>query len=303
MTTQNDYAIDKAWIRKSFDHAANTYDKAAILQREVANRMLERLDYVRIAPKVILDVGSGTGYCSRALVKRFPKAKIISLDIAHGMLQFSRAQRSLLQRVRNQQSHICADAESLPLANNSIDLIWSSLSLQWCESLDSAFREFRRVLKSDGLLMFSSLGPDTLRELRTSWGEDGGQTHVSAFIDMHDVGDALMRARFADPVMDMEHIVLTYPSVNELMRDLKQLGSRNATQGRARGLTGKRQLQAMKARYERFRDHDGLLPATYEVTYGHAWIPQASQQPSSDDTGGGREFVITLDQIQKSTPR
>jgi len=175
------------------------------------------------------------------------------------------------------ESYRCGDAEDLPLADNSVDLIFSSLTLQWCGELDRAFAEFKRVLKPEGLLMFSSFGPDTLKELRESWrladmstDERNEKMHVNDFIDMHDIGDALLRAGLSDPVMDVENFTLTYSDAYQLMRELKALGAHNVANARRHSLTGKTRLKNMVSEYENFRV-DGLLPATYEVVYGHAW--------------------------------
>jgi malonyl-CoA O-methyltransferase len=176
-----------------------------------------------------------------------------------------------------------AEPHALPLAAASCDLIFSNLALPWALDLDRVFAEFRRVLKPGGALLFSTLGPDTLRELRRSWVAADGYNHVNGFLDMHDVGDALLRARLAEPVMDVERLTLTYPDVDQLLRDLKALGAGNVTAGRARGLTGKGCWRAMRAAYEQYRRADGLLPATCEVVYGHGWGPLPGQGRSRAD--------------------
>jgi len=265
--------IDKAWIRSSFDHAAERYDSVAFLQREVADRLDDRLQYIKVEPEVILDIGSGTGYSAGKLRQRYPKARIIELDIAPAMLMSSRKKQGWLSRLRRQHQYLCADAENLPLAKDSVDLVFSSLAFQWCKNHEALFNEVRRVLKPAGLLMFSSLGPDTLKELRQSWAVVDNTDHVVQFDDMHDLGDEMMRARMMGPVMDMEHLVLTYSGVKELMRDLKVLGSRNAMHSRNRGLTGKQKMTGMIQAYETMR-RDNVIPATYEVLYGHAWAPE-----------------------------
>lgn len=270
------YQIDKARVRASFDRAAGSYDAAAILQQEIRTRMLERLELVKIAPQVILDAGCGTGHASVALGKRYSGGSVISLDLALGMLQQTLAHYPLLKRILGSKRPValCADIEQLPLSDNSVDLIWSNVAIQWCNNLDQAFGEMARVLRTDGLLMFSTFGPDTLRELRVASGNE--HVHVSRFIDMHDIGDALVRAGFADPVLDVERFVLTYDDVMAVMRDLKAIGANNAAAGRARGLLGRGFLARLTAAYEQFR-HEGKLPATYEVIYGHAWKPQPKQ--------------------------
>jgi malonyl-CoA O-methyltransferase len=262
-------AIDKHQARRSFERAAVSYDEVAVLQRETAGRMLERLDYIQHSPTVILDVGSGTGEATRSLAKRYHKARVLALDFALPMLQRARRRGSWLRRPRC----ICGDAEQLPLADRSVDMIFSNAALQWCNDLDATFQEFLRVLRPEGLLMFSTYGPDTLKELRQSWAAVDGTSHVSPFPDMHDIGDAMLRAGLMNPVVDVDRMSLTYREVTDLMRDLKTLGAHNVTQGRQRGLTGKGRLQAMFRAYEQFRD-DGRLPASYEVVYGHAWAPR-----------------------------
>ncbi|MCK9531673.1 MAG: malonyl-ACP O-methyltransferase BioC [Gammaproteobacteria bacterium] len=272
----DDYQVSHRAVRHSFDQAAAAYDEAAVLQREVADRLLERLELVRLAPRRILDAGSGTGYVSTAIARRYPKAQIIALDLAHGMVCRARARFGFIARRLRHHGFVCADVERLPLAAGSVDLIVSNLALQWCNPLDVVFAEFRRVLAPGGLLMFTTFGPDTLKELRASWAAADGAVHVNAFIDMHDVGDALVQARLADPVMEREEIAVTYPRVEGLLRDLKAIGAHNMNAGRARGLTGRRRFAAMRDAYEGFR-RDDRLPATYEVIYGHAWAPTVAE--------------------------
>ncbi|NIP72394.1 MAG: malonyl-ACP O-methyltransferase BioC [Gammaproteobacteria bacterium] len=263
--------LDKGRVRRFFDAAAESYDAAAVLQHEVGRRLIERLDYVRLRPAVVLDVGAGTGVTTAELGRRYRRSRLLALDLSPRMLQRARRRAPWFRR----QGHLVGDAQRLPLAGGCCDLVFSNLTLQWCERLEAALAEFRRVLRPGGLLMFTTFGPDTLQELRRSWAAADGYSHVSAFPDMHDVGDALLRARFADPVMDTERFTLTYPTVARLVQDLRAWGARNATQGRARGLTGRRRARAMAEAYEGFR-RDGVLPATYEVVYGHAWVPEAA---------------------------
>lgn len=269
------YKIDKARVRASFDRAASTYDAAAVLQAEVRARMLDRLDLVRISPQLILDAGCGTGHASVALGRRFKHARVISLDIALGMLKQTARKQNPVQRLLGlgRQNQVCADIEQLPLVSQSVQLLWSNLAIQWCNDLDSAFTEAHRVLQTEGLLMFSTFGPDTLKELRQASSADPGHVHVSRFIDMHDIGDAIVRAGFSAPVLDVERFTLTYDDVISVMRDLKAIGAHNAADGRARGLLGKGFLQQLTENYEQFRS-GGKLPATFEVVYGHAWKPE-----------------------------
>ena len=278
------FDIDLAAVRRSFDRAARSYDEAAALQAEVRGRLLERLDYVALEPGVILDVGCGTGHSSRALKDRFPRARVIALDIAEGML----AEAGKRQSWRRRFARVCGDAARLPLAGGSVDLVFSNLTLQWCPDLDAAFAEFRRVLRPRGLLNFTTFGPGTLAELREAWAQADGHTHVSRFADMHELGDGLVRTGLAEPVMDVERLTLTYADVLGLMRDLKAIGARNAAMSRSRGMTGRGRLQAMQAAYETRRT-GGVLPATYEVVFGQAWGPAG--EPSRAHRDG--EFRIS----------
>ena len=276
---QDSYTLDKARVRASFDRAARSYDAAAILQKEVRERMLARLDYIKVAPQTILDAGAGTGHASRALAARYSGSHVVKLDLALGMLRQSATPEPWWRRfVRQPQVAVCGDIEQLPLASGSVDMIWSSLAIQWCNDLDAAFSGMARVLGSDGLLMFSTFGPDTLKELRSATAVDPDHVHVSRFIDMHDIGDALVRNGFTAPVLDVEHFVMTYDDVLGVMRDLKAIGAHNAAQGRRRGLEGKGFLRQLTERYERFREN-GKLPATFEVVYGHAWKSASTGLP------------------------
>ena len=282
------YHIDKARVRASFGRAASSYDAAAILQKQVREEMLSRLDWVTLNPETILDAGCGTGAASHALRKRYAGAQVLSMDFALAMLQKTR-ERGFFARLlmqfkgligRPRHHLLCADLEQLPLANNSVDLLWSNLAMQWCNDLDATFSECQRVLRPQGLLMFSTFGPDTLKELRAASHAYPGVTSVSRFIDMHDIGDALIRAGFSAPVLDVERYTLTYDDIKSLMRDLKSIGAHNATDGRARGLLGRGFLAKLAAAYEAYRVA-GKLPATYEVVYGHAW--RAEDKPALAD--------------------
>ncbi len=291
-----EFTINKSWTRKSFDNAAKKYDEAAVLQRAVVDHLFESLASINYAPEIILDLGSGTGYCARGLSQIFKKSSVINLDMALGMLVYAKKQRSIMNRLRRSQLFLCADAESISLADNSVDLVFSSLAFQWSNDPDRLFQECYRVLKPGGLLMFSTLGPDTLKELRKSWAHADNKTHVSPFIDMHDLGDALMRSGLVNPVMETENITLTYQTVSKLMQDLKQIGSRNATAGRSIGLTGKNTLRAMTQAYEAFRK-DGSLPASYEIVYGHAWVPEKKRHSFQGKEHLGLPISIPIKKI------
>lgn len=259
--------LDKRDLRAAFARAATTYDTAAVLQREIADRLIARLDLIKQPPTRILDAGCGTGYCARALSQRYRRAAVAGVDIAAPMVQRARAHAGWFGTKR----FFCGDIEALAVANASFDLVVSNLTLQWCDP-ERALAEFARVLTPGGLLMFTSFGPDTLKELRQAWRAVDDAPHVHTFIDMHDLGDALVRAGFADPVMDVEQFTLTYDRVTDVLRDLKRLGAHNAAADRSRGLMGKSRFAQFSAAYDAQR-RDGRIPATYEAVYGHAWAP------------------------------
>ncbi|HET8608383.1 MAG TPA: malonyl-ACP O-methyltransferase BioC [Burkholderiales bacterium] len=271
----DDLLVDKRRMRQAFDRAAGDYDAAAVLQHEVCRRMLGRLDYIKHEPALIVDAGCGTGNALPGLRERYRKAAIVALDIAPAMLRRARARlpRRLLRFGAAAAHAVCGDIEQLPLKSAAAGMVWSSLALQWVNDAETAFAEIARVLAPGGLLMFSTLGPDTLKELRAAYDAADAHRHVNRFIDMHDLGDMLLAAGFADPVMDMEYVTLTYTDVRALMRDLKAIGARNALYGRPPGLSGKAALTAVARGYESLR-RDGRLPATFEVVYGHAWMSQ-----------------------------
>lgn len=270
-------AIDKRQLRRSFEKAAAGYDAAAVLQHEVCRRMLSRLDYIKCEPAAILDAGTGTGNVIAALRKRYPRAAIYALDIALAMVRRAQARVPWWRRLAGGGVlPICGDLERLPLRAGATGMVWSNLALQWVDAPQHAFAELRRVLAPGGLLMFSTFGPDTLKELRQSYQVTDRYNHVNRFIDMHDLGDMLLHAGFAEPVMDMELVTLTFADVRALMRDLKAIGAHNVTAGRRRGMTSRAALEAVERNYETLR-RDGRLPATFEVVYGHAWSPAAAK--------------------------
>ncbi len=286
---------DKRDIRAAFEASADRYDAVAVVQREVGSRLLERLDVLKMVPTSILDLGSGTGQCTRALSQRYPEARIVAIDLAEAMVSHTRRRFSWWQRRRKKHAFVSGDAENLPFADNSFDMLFSNLTVQWCNDLEQTFREFRRVLKPGGVLFYTTLGPDTLQELRASWAVVDERVHVNAFLDLHDVGDAMLHAGLAEPVMDMEHITLTYRDGMTLMRDLKELGAHNINPGRHSGLTGRGKLRAVLDAYEQFRNRDKVLPATYEVIYGHAWRAEQERDPQPAHDG---EVVISLEHFR-----
>ncbi len=261
--------LDKAKARRSFEQAAAGYDGVAVLQHEIGRRMLERLSFMRVSPERVVDLGCGTGLTTEALLKLYPKSQLVALDFSMAMLQRTRRRGRWLRRPRC----LCADLDALPLASGSCDLVFANAALQWSSDPASAFRDFQRVLRPGGLVIFTSFGPDTLVELRAAWADADEQPHVHGFIDMHDYGDMLVQAGFADPVMDVERMTLTYREPIQLMREIRAIGASNATQQRHRGLLGRERFARACRAYERFRDAEGRLPASYEVIHGHAWVP------------------------------
>ena len=280
--------LDKNAIRSSFDRAAPSYDQHAVLQREIESRLLERLEFQRLEPSMILDLGCGTGSASRTLTGQFPQAGVIALDWAPAML----AKVGAGQITRNGLNTLCADMHSLPLAARSTDLIFSSLALQWSYDLPAVFSEFRRIMKADAMLVFTCFGPDTLYELKQAWRAVDDLPHVNDYPDMHDIGDELLAAGFREPVMDTERLTLEYPDVMSLMHELKGIGAHNVASQRSHGLTGKTGLKNMLQAYEPFR-RGGRYPASYEIIYGTAFAPRDGQ-PLKTAEGDVATFSVDM---------
>ena len=269
MDLLNPPRLDKLSVKKSFDRAAKSYDRAAILHEEVLTRLLQRFDYIRHQPALVIDVGCGTGMGIAGLKKRYPDSKIVGLDLAFSMLLESKKQFGLLHRKRV----VNADMEKMPFADGIFDLMFSNLALQWANDLGAAFKEFARIGRSGGLFMFSSFGPGTLHELRESWSEIDQKPRVHQFIDMHDIGDALMASGFSQPVVDTETIRLEYQEFGQLLGDLKNTGASNADKNRSRGLLTPAKLKRLEDNYRRLGYEQGKFIASYELVYGHAWLP------------------------------
>lgn len=281
--------FDRQAIQRSFGRAASDYEQHAWLQREVRSRLYERLDDMRVAPQRIVDLGCGSGAGAAELKQRYRQAEVIGVDIAAAMCRETHKQ----SRWRRPVYAIQADARAIPLAANSADLMIANLALQWVDDLPAVLNGVRRILKPDGMLLFSTFGPDTLMELRQAWATVDDQPRVSSFVDQHIIGDLLLSTGFRDPVMDCDRITATYSDVDILMRDLKVIGAHNAQTGRPRGLTGKHKLNAMRKAYATFRDpNNGQLPATWEVVYATAWGPQDGQPMRNPEGGETASFSI-----------
>jgi malonyl-CoA O-methyltransferase len=284
--------LDNARVRAGFDRASPAYDTAAVLDAQVRSELLDRLSLFKLQPAVALDLGAGTGVGARALRDAYRGALVIALDAAPGMLREARRKSGVFRKF----VRVCADAAALPLATASVDLVFSSLMLPWCSDLKKPLAEARRVLKPGGLFALSTFGPDTLKELRAAWAQADDYSHVNRFLDLHDVGDALVHAGFAEPVLDVERVELTYPDTFALMRGLKATGSQNATRARPRGLTGRARLDKMRAAYETFRRGE-RLPASFEVLYATAW--GAANEPLASVIDG--EARIPVSSIRRRT--
>ena len=254
-------------LAESFSRAARRYDAAAVLQQEIGRRLISRLDLFTMTIKTVMDLGAGTGHFTQKLKDAYPGTTMLAVDFSEGMLAYLQLQED----PSDQLDFVCADAACLPFASKTVDLVFSNLMLQWCPDLTVVFKEVQRVLKPGGLFLFSSLGPDTLDELRQSWAQVDSHAHVNRFLDMHDMGDALLASHFLNPVMDREYMTVTYKKVAGLLSDLRDLGANQVIGDRREGFLGKALYQKFLQAYEVFRGKDGLLPATYEVIYGHAW--------------------------------
>ena len=288
----SDFQLDRRQVRRHFGDAATTYEQHDALQREVQTHLLERLTFYLDTPQRVLDVGAGTGLGSALLKRRYPKAEVIALDLALPMLRAAKRHSSWLKPFER----ICAEASALPLADHSIDVLYSNLCFQWVDDLPALFGECMRVLKPGGFMVFSSFGPDTLMELRAAWAAADQQAHVSRFLDMHDVGDAMLAAGLRDPVLDVFRYTLTYSEPRKLLEELQGLGATNADRARSRGLTGKARYQRMLAAYEAQRT-DGRIPATWEVVGAHAWGPPMGQPRRV----GGKEIAsFSVDKLRGS---
>lgn len=278
--------VDGRQVARRFSRIAASYPQGDFFVREVDRRMQERLDYVRLTPQRIVDLGCSRGASLSGLQARFPAARLFGLDVSADMLRPAAAGRPSWQRWlglgKAGDLRIQGRAEQLPLASGSIGLFWSNLLLHWLDHPLPALREAQRCLEVGGLLMFSTLGPDTLRELRSAFAD--GYAHTQRFTDMHDLGDMLVECGFSDPVMDMEVITLTYDSVDALFAELRAAGSSCAMKARRHGLTGPRRLAEVRAAYEALRS-EGRLPASFEVIYGHAWKTAPRQ------TADGRAII------------
>jgi malonyl-CoA O-methyltransferase len=291
------FSIDRRAVMRAFNRAAPDYESAARLERQVRTDLLDRLQFFPLKPAQVLDLGAASCESTRQLHQRFPRAQVLAIDIAEAMLRAAPKARWPWQRAGF--SRVCADAAVLPLRAQSVDLIFSNLMLQWCDRPQRVFEEFVRVLKPGGLLLFSTFGPDTLGELRAAWAAADAGSHVSLFADMHELGNGLMHAGLAEPVLDVEHHRLHYADARALMRRLKLLGAHNAAHDRARGLTGRHHLDRMLSAYEGMRDEKGL-PATFEVISGAAFADDGSSHAGRHNRRDKGEFSVPVNAIRNA---
>ena len=277
------FKIDQNSFKRALKMAARTYDDVSAVPKAVANRLLDRLDFIRLKPICVIDIGARTGYTTQRLEQRYPKAVVVGLDFNISILTI----KTVFSKM------IVGEYTVLPLLDRSVDLIFSNLTFQWSKNLQKTLQECYRVLRPGGLLLFSTVGPDTLRELRTSF-SDSAHYHVHPFYDMHDIGDVLAQLHFVNPVMDTDHLIVYYSSVSQLIKDLKQLGAQNASQDRLRGLMGKNRWKKMLMNYENWREKSGSLPATVEIIFGHAFGAENSVSENLKS-----EVTISVDKITR----
>ena len=276
--------VSRRRLRALHGQAARTFAQADFLHRRLREELLSRLDFVALEPRRVLDLGCGPGAAFAGLEGHFPDASLIGIDHAPAMLQAAGATRAL---------QLCGDAHRLPLPDGSIDLVFCNLTLAYCPDPVPVLAEIRRVLAEPGLVLFSTLGPDTLVELREAWAPLGDHTHIVRFPDMHDLGDLVVRAGLAEPVLDRESLTLSYPNLAALRAELRAVGSINRTAGRNQGLTGREKGRRMLSALEPCRDADGRLSLTVEVVCGQGWAGAPAGRRA------GPETSVPVDQITR----
>ena len=278
----------KTEICNAFNAHARSYAKAARVQHEIGERLIERLDYLMINPRFVLDLGCGDGFFSARLKHRYPDAVVVGLDIAYQML----CQSKKRQGWRRKWGLVNADMSALPFPSGLFDLVFSNQVMHWANAMPPLMNELNRVMNTHGCLMFSTLGPDTFRELRQAFATVSPFAHINAFTDMHDVGDCLLAHDFLEPVMDMEMLTAHYESLPKLLNGLKAQGSKNMNPARNNGLTGRSLFQRLNEAFLPHCTSSGRYPLSYEVVYGHAW--KGAQRRLKN----GVETVVSLDEMK-----
>ena len=277
--------IDPHKVKRSFARAAGSFDGADFLQTEVRNRLLDRLKWLRLEPERVLDLGAGTGRALPGLAAHFPAAELIALDLTEDMLRVAARREGVSPLL------ICGNASRLPLADASVDVVFSSLMIHWSTSLDSLFAEVRRVLRYPGVFSFATLGPGSFRELREAWQAVDDGAHVMPFPEMTALGTGLLRAGLAEPVIDVETLTICYQDLRQLTSDLRGTGTTNPNSSRSRGLTGRRSWARLEAAYSKLRDANGALPVTLEMVFGSVWAKPTAQTGSQLlDAGSSRSI-------------
>lgn len=275
-------------IQANFSKAAKDYSAHAKVQQEIGRRLMQRFDYYKLKPERALDLGAGTGYFSQQLKKRFNQCQVVAFDLSESMLK--KIKKGILKPV----SRVKGCMTRLPFKTNSYDIVFANQVIHWHADYLTLFKEIARVLKPSGVFVFSTLGPDTFIELKQAWAEVDEYQHAYSFVDMHLLGDALLKAGMAEPVVDMEYLTARYQEIKTLARDLKAQGVQHNTSRARQGLTTPSQWSAFSNAYDKYRDEDGLLPLSYEVIYGQAW-GQALQQSLS----ANGEVVVPIAQLKK----
>lgn len=279
----------KKEICKAFNLHANEYLQAAKVQQAIGEHLFERLDFLKMQPLNVLDLGCGPGLFTKQLKRRYRDAHVIGVDFAHQMLQCAQKKQGWLRT----SSFVNADMAQLPFKDAQFDLVFSNQVIHWASSLPELFREVNRILRPGGCFMFSTLGPDTFLELRQAFKQADSRAHVNDFLDMHDVGDCLVKEAFVDPVMDMDNLTALYPSLSTLLKTLKAQGVRNVHANRNPGLTGKKSWSVFEAAMRMYMTENNKIPLTYEVVYGHAW--KGLQRRTSQ----GIEAYFPIQQLKK----
>ena len=264
--------VSKKDVQASFSNAAASYDQAAVVQNEILERLLERLEVLDHSLTPLLDLGSGTGLAARRLAVNTGWQEHIAVDISEKMLAYARNKLG-------KYNCVCADAESLPFTENSFGTVVSASTLQWCNDVEQSFADVLRILKAGGLFLFSTFGPATLSEMKACFNRIDANPHVNTFIDMHVLGDLLAALGFHDIVMESEIITMEYPDPLHLLRDLQATGATNHNVDRSRGLFGKQRLHQFMREYQEYQSGNGRYPATYEVIYGHGFKRELAKDP------------------------
>ncbi len=256
--------LDARHVRRRFDRAAATFDAADFVHAVTRNGLMTRLQPLVVEAAHVLDLGAGTGAAIPLLQKRFKGARVVSLDFSAAMLRRNVGKQRLLSK----RPCVQADARQLPFAGGCFDVVFANQLLPWIDDPEPVLEEVARVLRKDGVFAFASLGPDSLRELDAAWAGVDDHGHVNRFPDMHDIGDALVRAGLRDPVLDVDRLVVRYDSASKLFADLTRMGARNALRDRNRSLVGKRHFNDM---ISALGDGSAEIRFDLELVYGHCW--------------------------------